>query len=738
LTGVSAPIQVTFVPYLILQTPPPTQPAQPTSHYVFLTQPASTVEGQSLGTIEVALEDAQDNILTSDDSSVTLEVFPSASIKSIGIIMTPDTVISSSGGIFSPQLLGTTTVPLQNGIATFTDLSVDASGTFVILASANANGFLGSIGPAGASSPFTLSVASRQLVFSSQPANSLPGTTIGSFSVAVEDPFGNVLKTDTSSVTLTAQSALNNPGGSPEVQGTLVRPVQNGFATFDDLSLTSPGFFQFVASDGGTDGVTSNSFIIYTPDATPVPTALPSVGMVAPLGDAELNVHDGLVMDAHGNFYGVTLGFAGSFNSQGAIFEIPAGSSTVEVLASFDSSAPDRSDKLAIDSKGNLYGTTSGGSAGDGTIFELVKGSHTLKTLVTFTGSNGSNPGGYLAIDAADDLFGGTTSGGANNLGTVFELPHGASAVQTLLSFDDENDFSLADGLLLDKQGNLFGVTGDGYGGADSTGALVELAKGSHTLKSLATFSALDGNGFVSPLARDAKGDLFGTMTAGGINDAGTVFELAKGAHVLKAISFGNNEGFPYGGPTIDKSGNVFGDVFDGSRWIYEVKAGSSAITYVAEVSGSTAGEVPTGALTLAPNGTLYGVAVADGQNGAGGIFSLNPASLPVKLFIQKQPAATTANGVVSLKVAVANAKGKIVKNGTFSLTLTLQTGPGSAASGFAPITVDAVNGVATFSDVSLPAVAGTYKFAVSEGTLTPVVTQGVVIRKAAVKVRQH
>jgi uncharacterized repeat protein (TIGR03803 family) len=383
------------------------------------------------------------------------------------------------------------------------------------------------------------------------------------------------------------------------VRGTLTQPTHNGVATFNDLSLTSSGFFQFSASDDGLDAVISNSFIIYTPDTTPIPATLPSVGMVAPLGDAELNVHDGLVMDAHGNFYGVTLGFGGSVNSQRAIFEIPAGSSSVEVPASFASSAPDRSDKLAIDSKGNLYGTTSGGSAGDGTIFELAKGSHTLQTLVTFTGSNGSNPGGYLAIDTAGDLFGATTSAGANNLGTIFELPHGATAVQTLISLDSADDFSLAQGLLLDKQGNLYGVTGSGYGGADSSGALVELPKGSHALISLAPFTATDGNFLLGPLAMDAKGNIFGTMAQGGVNDAGTVFELAKGAHVLKSISFGNDEGFPNGGPTVDKSGNVFGGVFDGSRWIYEVKAGSNAITYVAEVSGSTAGEVPTGALAL-------------------------------------------------------------------------------------------------------------------------------------------
>src|SRR5579863_9133721 len=69
-------------------------------------------------------------------------------------------------------------------------------------------------------------------------------------------------------------------------------------------------------------------------------------------------------------------------------------------------------DALVPDSSGNLYGVTDyGGTAGHGTIFELPKGSSTVKTLINFNGANGSNPFGAMTIDSKGDLFGTTSYG---------------------------------------------------------------------------------------------------------------------------------------------------------------------------------------------------------------------------------------------------------------------------------------------------------------------------------------
>src|SRR5436305_1863706 len=86
-------------------------------------------------------------------------------------------------------------------------------------------------------------------------------------------------------------------------------------------------------------------------------------------------------------------------------------------------------DGLIVDAAGDLFGTTSyGGAGGGGTAFEIVRnpdGSYaaTPTTLHSFTGGeDGANPIGGLFADGAGDLFGTTTGGGANGDGTVFEI----------------------------------------------------------------------------------------------------------------------------------------------------------------------------------------------------------------------------------------------------------------------------------------------------------------------------
>jgi len=129
---------------------------------------------------------------------------------------------------------------------------------------------------------------------------------------------------------------------------------------------------------------------------------------------------------------------------------------------------------LIADAAGDLFGTTTyGGTNGDGTVFELANnggGSYALTTLISFNGTNGASPYAGLIADAAGDLFGTTTGGGASGLGTVFEIAKTggsyASTPTTLLSFNGTNGEYPYSGLIADAAGNLFGTTpyGGGYG----------------------------------------------------------------------------------------------------------------------------------------------------------------------------------------------------------------------------------------------------------------------------------
>src|SRR5262249_44117927 len=106
------------------------------------------------------------------------------------------------------------------------------------------------------------------------------------------------------------------------------------------------------------------------------------------------------------------------------VFELAAGSSTITTLATFNgANGAVPLAGLVRDAQGNLFGTTQGGGANNlGTVFELAAGSSTITALATFNGANGSLPEGPLLLDSQCNLLGTTSRGGAFNLGTVFEL----------------------------------------------------------------------------------------------------------------------------------------------------------------------------------------------------------------------------------------------------------------------------------------------------------------------------
>jgi uncharacterized repeat protein (TIGR03803 family) len=192
--------------------------------------------------------------------------------------------------------------------------------------------------------------------------------------------------------------------------------------------------------------------------------------------------------------------------------------------------------------------TKNGGAYGWGTVFELVNSGtvsspiYIEQTLYNFTDNRDSgNPEAGLIRDAAGDLFG-TTEGG-NTYGSVFELVNSGtvsnpvySALTTLWSFTGGNDGRYPKaGLISDAAGDLFGTASGG--GANGDGTVFELVNSgtvsspvySGTPITLWSFTGgNDGNAPLASLSFDAAGDLLGTASGGGASGDGTVFELAN------------------------------------------------------------------------------------------------------------------------------------------------------------------------------------------------------------------
>src|SRR5665213_1325480 len=269
----------------------------------------------------------------------------------------------------------------------------------------------------------------------------------------------------------------------------------------------------------------------------------------------------GVTLDASGNLYGTTD--IGGTSNDGTVFEIAKGLSTTRTLASFNGTngkGPDVG--VTLDAAGNLYGTTSGGTE---TVFEIAKGSGTVTTLASFYGYGlPSEPEAGVTLDASGNLYGTTFMGGSSNAGTVFEIVKGSGTITTLASFNFANGAHPFCAVALDASGNLYGTTN--AGGTSNAGTVFEIIKGSSTITTLASFNGANGADSRAAVALDASGNLFGTTYGGGISSAGTVFEIAKGSSTIKTIATfnGTNGANPWAGVTLDASGNLYGTTYFG------------------------------------------------------------------------------------------------------------------------------------------------------------------------------
>ena len=229
-------------------------------------------------------------------------------------------------------------------------------------------------------------------------------------------------------------------------------------------------------------------------------------------------------------------------------------------------------DGLTSDGAGNLYGTTyAGGASSSGTVFKLSGSSETV--LHNFAGgTDGANPEGGLLRDAQGFFFGTTTAGGASGAGTVFAISAAGKEV-VLYSFAGGADGSNPQaGLAMDSSGNLYGT--NSAGGANNNGTVFKLThptKGSKWVETI-LYSFGTGSDGAVPLAAlkfDKAGNLYGTTSAGGSYGYGTIFQLTPSGSswtetILHNFQDADDGAVPYGGLIADKSGNFYGSATEG------------------------------------------------------------------------------------------------------------------------------------------------------------------------------
>jgi uncharacterized repeat protein (TIGR03803 family) len=296
---------------------------------------------------------------------------------------------------------------------------------------------------------------------------------------------------------------------------------------------------------------------------------------------------------------------------------------------------------LVMDANQNIYGTAnSGGQNGYGVVF---KANRNGQEAVVHSFAGGANDGAYpedsLIIDSAGNLYGTTFNGGPANAGTVFKLSS-KGIIHILYSFAGGNDGANPIArLAIDKNGNLYGTTS--AGGTSGNGTVFAVsAAGKHTV--LYSFgSGTDGTIPFAGVTLDAKGNLYGTTSAGGSTGNGTVFELKRSSSgwteiILHNFELQDDGGTPYAGLVFDPSGNLYGAATqggvngtDGGGTVFELSpAGSNwTFTVLYGLYGWNISGTFRDLLFDATTGVIYGTTHCDGAYDAGTVYSLTPSS---------------------------------------------------------------------------------------------------------------
>lgn len=361
----------------------------------------------------------------------------------------------------------------------------------------------------------------------------------------------------------------------------------------------------------------------------------------------------GVTIDQGGNLYGTTSEFTADPPGSGTVFQMKYknGAWTLQTLENFNligggPLVPEG--RAVIGPGGALYGTSFYGGGGFctelgcGSVYLLQPPGNVCKSFdcpwkvtsqYSFQGppNDGFEPAFVDPVfDAAGNMYGTTTEGGANGVGNVFMLvrSNGQWTSANIHQFDGFDGMYPQSSVTLDAQGNIYGTAW--MGGPNGFGAVFKLTRSGDnwTEETLYGFpNSSDGQYPVGGLVFDQQGNLYGTTYSGGVNGGGTVFELSPSGggwnfSVIYSLAGQGRDPGPFDTLTMDSSGNLYGTTYgggsmgDGSVFKLTKNSGSWTYTDLHDFSNGTDGGNPIGGVSIDANGNLYGTTSGGGSPG--------------------------------------------------------------------------------------------------------------------------
>ena len=234
----------------------------------------------------------------------------------------------------------------------------------------------------------------------------------------------------------------------------------------------------------------------------------------------------GLFKASTGTLCGLSDGGGGS--GYGAAYTFTA-AGDYAVLHSFGQNHGEQPNSALIEAGGLLYGVTAvGGAFGEGEVFSLAPDG-TLAIIHSFAGvAGGGQPSGELLLASDSNFYGVTTAGGDGGNGTIYQLTQ-AAGFSVITRFEAAPAPRLPLAGLIDGQDGFFYGTSSA-GGANDAGTIFKVTTAG-TLSVLDEASLAGVQGFdqpLLPLAPLSSGAFLSTAASGGDGGFGALYEVAR------------------------------------------------------------------------------------------------------------------------------------------------------------------------------------------------------------------
>ena len=715
------------------------------SKLVFLETPPSTntaTAGQGLSTFQVAIEDSQGNVVTSDSHAVSISL--------------------STGSL----LTGATTVNAINGIATFTGLTTAVAGAPNLQVNDSAESLT------QISAPITIVAGSPALL--SVSGGSGQSATVGAayataLKVELADAYGNPISGASVTFTAPTSGATGTFGGSSTVTtsalGIATAPTFTAGSTAGSFTVTATsGSFSTLFPLTNTPGAASKLVFVETPPSTNTATA----GQALSTFQVAIEDSDGNVVTSDSHAVSISLS-SGSLltgaTTANAINGIATFTGlTTDVAVSTTLQASDTADILipistpiTIDAGSPTLLSVSSGLGQSATVgaayatalkVELTDayGNPINGASVTFTAPTSGATGTFggsstvttsaLGIATAPTFIAGSTAGSftvvaaSGSFSTLFPLtntPGAASKLVFLETPPSTNTATAGQALstfqvaIEDSDGNV--VT------SDSHAVSISLSSGS-LLTGTTTANAINGIATFTGLTTDVAGapNLQVNDSAESLTQISTLITIDAGSPALLSVWSGSGQsatvGAAYATALKLELTDAYGNPISGA-----------SVTFTAPTSGATgtfggSSTVTTSALGIAtaPTFTAGSTAGSFTVVASSGSFSTSfpltntPGAASKLVFLETPPSTNTATAGQALstfQVAIEDSQGNVVTSDSHAVSITLSSGSLTGTT-----TVDAVNGVATFTGLTTDvAVSTTLQASDTADILIPIST---------------